>query len=64
MASGMVWLNAPPEWSDQDGVIAVRTGLRTDFWRRTFYGYVTDNGHFYHRPVAGDFSAEVVVAGH
>jgi regulation of enolase protein 1 (concanavalin A-like superfamily) len=61
----MSWLNEPPQWSDQAGVIQVRTGLKTDFWRRTFYDYVTDNGHFYGRPVSGDFTAEVLVsAGH
>ena len=61
----MSWLNEPPQWSDEAGVIHVRTGLKTDFWRRTFYGYITDNGHFYHRPVTGDFTAEVeVAAGH
>jgi regulation of enolase protein 1 (concanavalin A-like superfamily) len=65
MSTVMTWLNEPPQWSDEDGLIKVRTGLKTDFWRRTFYGYVTDNGHFYHRPVTGDFTAEVVVsAGH
>ncbi len=65
MSNTMSWLNEPPRWSDEDGVIRVGTGLRTDFWRATFYGYVTDNGHFYHRPVTGDFTAEVVVsAGH
>jgi regulation of enolase protein 1 (concanavalin A-like superfamily) len=61
----MFWLNEPPWWSDEAGLIRVRTGLKTHFWRRPFYGYVTDNGHFYHRPVTGDFTAEVVVsAGH
>ncbi|GID91454.1 DUF1349 domain-containing protein [Amorphoplanes digitatis] len=65
MSTVMSWLNEPPRWSDEDGVIRARTGPKTDFWRRTFYGYVTDNGHFYHRPVTGDFTAEVVVsAGH
>src|SRR3712207_5716043 len=59
------WLNAPPQWSGTDALLRVVTGLRTDFWRKTFYGYVTDNGHFYHRPVTGDFTADVVVsAGH
>ncbi|WP_250007326.1 DUF1349 domain-containing protein [Actinoplanes sp. M2I2] len=65
MANTMSWLNEPPEWSDEPDGIRVVTGLKTDFWRRTFYGYITDNGHFYHRPVTGDFTAEVVVAaGH
>ncbi|WIM93343.1 DUF1349 domain-containing protein [Actinoplanes oblitus] len=65
MPNGMSWLNEPPQWSDRDGVVRVVTGRETDFWRKTFYGYVTDNGHFYHRPVSGDFTAEVTVAaGH
>jgi uncharacterized protein len=62
MSTGMSWLNEPDEWSDEDGVIRVVTGLKTDFWRRTFYDWTTDNGHFYHRPVVGDFTAEVTVA--
>ncbi len=57
MSSEMSWLDEPPRWSADGGLIRVVTGLETDFWRRTFYGYVTDNGHFYHRPVTGDFTA-------
>jgi len=34
---------------------------QTDFWRKTFYGYVTDNGHFYHRPVTDGFSGVSMV---
>ena len=62
MSTGMSWLNEPDEWSDTGGVIRAVTGLKTDFWRRTFYDWTTDNGHFYHRPVSGDFTAEVTVA--
>jgi regulation of enolase protein 1 (concanavalin A-like superfamily) len=65
MSQAMSWLNEPPQWSHDEGLIRVVTGMKTDFWRHTFYGYVTDNGHFFHRPVTGDFTAEVVVsAGH
>ncbi|GAA1393955.1 DUF1349 domain-containing protein [Catellatospora coxensis] len=62
MLTGMSWLNEPGEWSLEGGVLRAVTELKTDFWRRTFYGWVTDSGHFYHRPVAGDFTAEVVVS--
>jgi regulation of enolase protein 1 (concanavalin A-like superfamily) len=41
----------------------VETGDQTDFWRETFYGFRRDSGHFLHRRVEGDFSAEVTVRG-
>ena len=59
----MEWLNEPPEWTDQDGMITVHTGPQTDFWRTTHYGFIRDSGHFYYRTVAGDFTAEVEVRG-
>ncbi|MFG2039439.1 DUF1349 domain-containing protein [Dactylosporangium sp. NPDC048998] len=58
----MAWLNEPSDWSLEGGVLRAVTELRTDFWRETFYGWTTDNGHFFHRPATGDFSAEVVVS--
>lgn len=61
----MSWWNEPAEWSLRDGVLRAVTGARTDFWRQTFYGWTTDNGHFFHTSVTGDFSAEAIVsAGH
>ncbi len=41
----------------------VTTDDRTDFWRKTEYGFVRDNGHFAQRTVVGDFSVEVTFAG-
>ena len=29
----MDWLNEPPEWRDEGGVLTVVTGEKTDFWR-------------------------------
>ncbi|MFF5225651.1 DUF1349 domain-containing protein [Dactylosporangium sp. NPDC000521] len=58
----MAWLNEPPSWSVDGGVLRAVTGPRTDFFRQTFYGWTTDNGHFFHRPVTGDFTAEVRVS--
>ncbi|MBN1649559.1 MAG: DUF1349 domain-containing protein [Spirochaetales bacterium] len=57
------WLNEPPSWSiDGDG-ISVVTGSKTDFWRKTFYGFINDNGHFFSRPVSGDFTAIATFTG-
>jgi len=57
------WYNEPPDHRFEDGVLQVVTGDRTDFWRETFYGFWRDDGHFLHRAVEGDFSAEVTVQG-
>ncbi|ESX10287.1 DUF1349 domain-containing protein [Mesorhizobium sp. M0179] len=59
----LTWLNPPPHHAFGNGIVHVRTGGETDFWRETFYGFWRDNGHFLYRPVEGDFSAEVTVKG-
>ena len=59
----MDWLNAPPEWSEDRGVLAVVTAEKTDFWRETHYGFIRDDGHFRHVAAPGDFSAEVAFRG-
>lgn len=59
----MQWLNEPASTSQQDGRLIVRSRPRTDFWRKTFYGYITDNGHFCHFPVRGDFLFQARVNG-
>lgn len=59
----MQWLNPPPRHTCKAGVLTVVTGNETDFWRETFYGFWRSNGHFFHRAVAGDFTAEVTVNG-
>ncbi len=59
----MQWYNTPPVWSEQDGVIQVTTGAKTDFWRVTHYGFIRDNGHFYYQNITGNFIAKVKVTG-
>ncbi|GIF75262.1 DUF1349 domain-containing protein [Asanoa siamensis] len=61
MLDDMVWLNEPGDWSVDGDEIRAVTSHKTDFWRTTFYGWATDNGHFFHRPATGDFSAEAQV---
>jgi regulation of enolase protein 1 (concanavalin A-like superfamily) len=59
----MIGLNEPPEWSDEDGVLRLRTARDTDFWRTTHYGFVRDTGHFRHTTVEGNFLARVTIEG-
>lgn len=57
------WLNEPPHWIDEDGRLSVTTAGETDFWQRTFYGFVHDDGHFRYVDAAGDFTAAVSFEG-
>ena len=59
----MRWLNEPPAWSEDDGVLRVTTAPDTDFWRTTHYGFVRATGHFRHARVEGDFVAFLVTSG-
>jgi uncharacterized protein len=59
----MHWLNKPKAWSEANGRITLNAQSKTDFWRVTRYGYITDNGHFYYQEREGDFIATVKVKG-
>jgi uncharacterized protein len=57
------WLNEPRKWSKSGAAFSITANPKTDFWRKTFYGYITDNGHMLYRPVTGDFVSTVRVSG-
>jgi hypothetical protein len=59
----MHWYNEPPAWMVDGDALEVTVGSKTDFWRKTHYGFIRDNGHFYYQEVRGDFTAEVKVIG-
>ena len=59
----LTWFNDPPEWSVSGSTVRAVTGMKTDFWRRTFYGFTRDDGHFFFRRVRGDFTATVCLSG-
>jgi len=55
------WFNEPKKWSSDSSTITVHTDGKTDFWRKTHYGFERDNGHFYSRSLPGDQSFTVTV---
>ena len=59
----MRWLNSPAAAQIREGRLTVQSAAKTDFWRKTFYGYITDDGHFLHLPVQGEFRFEARVHG-
>jgi len=50
-------------WKRSGDRVLVRSRAKTDFWRKTLYGYMTDNGHFFYLLVSGDFAFEARVNG-
>jgi regulation of enolase protein 1 (concanavalin A-like superfamily) len=63
MFESMAWHQEPMEWHQDGERLEVRTDDHTDFWRRTHYGFIRDNGHFYYQPVTGDFTVSVTLSG-
>ena len=63
LLSRMSWMNAPASDHFAEGILTVRSRGKTDFWRKTFFGYVTDNGHFMNLPVSGEFTFQARVNG-
>lgn len=59
----MKWFNEPPRWTAENGNIVITSAGKTDFWRKTHYGFIRDNGHFYYQTVSGDFVVEVKISG-
>jgi regulation of enolase protein 1 (concanavalin A-like superfamily) len=59
----MQWYNEPRAWVAQGDTITVTSDAKTDFWRKTHYGFVRDNGHFYYQSTTGDFDAQAKISG-
>ncbi|MFO7322055.1 MAG: DUF1349 domain-containing protein [Chloroflexota bacterium] len=59
----MEWLNEPRSWRYEGDALVITSDAQTDFWRKTHYGFIRDNGHFFGKRVEGDFTAQVKVIG-
>lgn len=56
------WHNPPENWSADGAQLRVTTDAKTDFWRKTSYGFIRDSGHFFGTQTDGDFTAQLHVA--
>lgn len=59
----MKWLNEPLIWQEQSNILQITSDKNTDFWRKTHFGFIRDNGHFYYDEIRGNFTAKVKVSG-
>ncbi len=63
MFETMQWFNPPAAWQVREDGLEVTSAPKSDFWRKTHYGFTRDNGHFFYQEVRGDFTCEVRVNG-
>jgi regulation of enolase protein 1 (concanavalin A-like superfamily) len=63
MFEEMRWFNPPANAAVSGERLTAATAPKSDFWRKTHYGFTRDNGHFFFREVEGDFTVEVRVIG-
>jgi uncharacterized protein len=61
--SQMKWMNEPASYKKLGETMVVHSRAKTDFWRKTFYGYITDNGHFFYLETTGDFTFQARING-
>ncbi len=58
-----LWMNEPDQWEVDGAGIHLRTNAKTDFWRKTHYGFIRDNGHFWYIKQSGAFEVSVKFSG-
>jgi regulation of enolase protein 1 (concanavalin A-like superfamily) len=59
----MTWFNEPQNWKQENDQLSVFAETQTDFWRKTHYGFIRDNGHFYYEKISGNFEVETEFRG-
>ena len=57
------WFNPPKKWDLRENELSVDVSPETDFWRKTHYGFIRDSGHFFYKPVSGDFAVQARIRG-
>lgn len=60
----LTWHCKPENWRIEDDSLLLSTDPKTDFWQKTHYGFIADNGHFLHTDIEGDFVMETQVDYH
>ncbi|WP_394842904.1 DUF1349 domain-containing protein [Pendulispora brunnea] len=53
------WLNRPPRVEIDGEHLVVTTALNGDFWRKTSYGFIHDNGHALLAPLPNGAAVEI-----
>ena len=64
MMKNMQWFNEPKDWKIVgDSSLSMSVTPRTDYWRKTHYGYTVDDGPFLYSNIGGEFEIQVKMTG-
>ncbi|GAK58785.1 hypothetical protein U27_05760 [Candidatus Vecturithrix granuli] len=58
------WYNPSQNWQIRDSWLIIEPDANTDYWRKTHYGFIADNGHFLWTEVTGDMIMTTHVCFH
>ncbi len=61
LSPALKWYNPPADWRFSERQLVVRPAKDTDFWQKTFYGFMPDTGHLLYLELTGDFVLETHV---
>ncbi len=53
-ANKLAWYCEPKEWQVNNGLV-IHSEAKTDYWSKTHYGFVADNGHLLYKSMEGNF---------
>jgi regulation of enolase protein 1 (concanavalin A-like superfamily) len=51
----LTWFSPPQIWRTDNSSLIIEPDPKTDYWQKTHYGFVADNGHFLFTEIEGDF---------
>lgn len=63
MLEKFTWINEPKRWKLAENACTFTTEPKTDFWRKTHYGFIRDNGHFFYTELFGKFEIKLKISG-
>lgn len=59
----MQWFNEPKNWDIGERSLSMFVTPKTDYWRRTHYGFTVDDGPFFYALHGGEFEVKTRITG-
>ena len=59
----MEWYNAPKNYTVEQEKLIVEVTPLSDYWRKTHYGFIVDDGPFYYETRGGEFEVSLKLTG-